>query len=227
MKRSKLTALLAAVMLTGMGPYCANAVLTLPIADDARTEEGTMRLGAGATLESDVNLYGGRFTYGIADGIALFGGGGLVDPDGISSEPFLQIGGQFSLPIDDLPFDLAVRAAFGIASFDESETIRERDFTVRSKTELDIWDLNVGLLASSELDAVTLYGFVGISYQKVDFKVTNRMNGFRESFSDDDTDTELAIGGGLLFPVDDSISLYGELMHIDELFVSLGGRFEF
>ncbi len=198
-----------------VGVMQAGAVLTLPIADDADTAAGLMRIGGGVTLESDINLYGGRFTYGVADGIALFGGAGLVDPDGMDSEPYLQLGGQFKLPVYDLPMDLAVRAGFGYVSFSE------RDHGV--KYDLDVWMINAGLLASWDLDVVTVYGFGGISYQNFDETVSG--DGMR--FSHDDSETELAIGGGVIFPLDDSISFYGELMHIDELFISLGGRFDF
>ncbi len=193
----------------------AVAWLTLPIADDADTAQGVMRLGAGVTLESDVNLYGARFTYGAADGLALFGGGGLVDPDGIDSEPFFQLGAQYKLPIYDLPFDLAVRGAFGYVSFSDRHG--------GVKSDLDIWMINIGLLASWDLDVVSVYGFGGISHQNYDWTVS----GMGQRYSEDDSETELAIGGGVLFPLDDRISFYGELMHIDELFISLGGRFEF
>lgn len=198
-----------------IGVMQAGAVLTLPIADDANTQAGLMRLGGGVTLESDLNLYGGRFTYGVADGIALFGGAGLADPDGLDSEPYLQLGGQFKLPVHDLPMDLAIRAGFGYVSFSDSEP--------GFKADWDIWMINVGLLASWDLDVVTVYGFGGISYQNYDLTVTQG----RLRFSEDDTETELAIGGGVIFPVNDQVSFYGELMHIDELFISLGGRFDF
>ena len=214
--------LLIAGLMAGMA-LPSMAVLTLPIADDAVTDAGLMRLGAGVTLESDINLYGGRFTYGLADGIGLFGGGGIVDPDGPDSEPYFQVGGQYTLPVYDLPFDLAVRGAFGMTSFDESSYGWE--------TEIDIWMLNFGLLASTDVEMVTLYGYAGLSYQDYDYERTQTVtvNGtrFRQSISDDNTETELAIGGGVLFPVNDQISFYGELMHIDDLFISLGGHLNF
>lgn len=191
------------------------AVLTLPIADDANTDMGDMRVTGSITLESDVNLYGARFTYGIADGLAAFAGLGLIDPDGGDTEPFLQLGGQYRLPIEDLPFDLAVRGGFGYASFSEREA--------GVKVDIDIWILNGGLLASMDVDIFTVYGFLGLSYQKIDTEA--RADGFR--VSRDDTETELALGGGILFPLNDQISFYGELMHIDNLFISIGGRFDF
>ncbi len=74
MRRLSLSFALLALMLVFAVP--AMAVLTLPIADDATTEPGLIRIGGGVTLESDMNMYGARFTYGLDHGIALFGGGG-------------------------------------------------------------------------------------------------------------------------------------------------------
>ncbi len=201
----------------------ASAWFTQPVADDANTDAGLMRISGGITLESDVNLYGARFTYGVADDFAVFGGGGLVDPDGMDSEPFFQVGGQYKLPVADIPFDLALRGAFGISSWEDSARFNG----AQVKSELDIWFLNFGALGSKELDMVTVYGFAGLSYRKVDVDFTVTAPGFRERESDSDSDTELAIGGGVIFPLDDNISFYGELMHIDELFISLGARYQF
>ncbi len=189
----------------------AMAVLTLPIAEDATSEAGEMRVSAGVTIESDFNMYGGRFTYGLTDELSLFAGAGLADPDAFDSEPYFQVGGKYVLPVD-MPVDLALRGGFGIVSFDEGGW------------ELDIWMINAGLLASKAMDDnFTVYGFGGLSYSKT--KVTApRMWGGRSS---SDTDSELAIAGGVLYAMDDNISFYAELAHIDDLFVSGGVRFKF
>ena len=41
------------------------------------------------------------------------------------------------------------------------------------------------------------------------------------------SDTEVALAGGVIYPLDDQISFYGELAHIDNLFISLGARYQF
>jgi len=46
-------------------------------------------------------------------------------------------------------------------------------------------------------------------------------------YSDSDTETELALVGGLLYALDERISFYGELAHIDDLFIYCGVRFLF
>lgn len=195
----------------------ALAFLGLPIADDATVTQGDLIVSGGVTLESDINMYGGRVSYGLMDGFSGFIGVGIVDPDGdLDSEPFFQLGGVYQLPVD-APVDLAVRGSFGIVSFEESWH--------GEKYELDIWMLNVGVLASHVIDPmITVYGFGGISYQKWEEKYTSARWG---SESWDDTETEIAIAGGALFNVNENVSLYGELAHIDEMFISLGGRFKF
>lgn len=183
------------------------AFLGLPFGDDANTYWGEKRITGSITLESDVNLYGGRFTYGLTEEMAVFGGVGIIDIDHWDSEPYFQFGGQYSLPVDT-PFDIALRGAFGITSFDE----------------VDLWTLNLGALLSYQIDPMfTVYGFGGISHH--DWEVSYRAGMHRVSYSD--SDTELAIAGGAIFTLDDNISFFGELAHIDDLFISLGARFNF
>ncbi len=213
---------LIAVLVLGLA-VPAFAILGLPVADDALSEAGRIEAGAGVTLESDVNLYGARVAYGVNDDISLFAGGGIIDLDGLDNEPYLQLGAKYRLPVADLPFDLALRAAFGITSFEESW----RDPWGSYKIEIDLWTLNAGVLASKQIDQITVYGLLGLSYWKTE--VTGTARGAGESFriSESDTDTELAVAGGAMFAVNEQLSLYGELAHIDELFISLGAKYRF
>ncbi len=225
MQRMRLVNSSVAIALLG-GVMQASAVLSLPIADDANNQAGMKRIGAGVTMESDIKLYGARLTYGATDGLALFGGVGLIDIgiDGLSTEPYFQIGAQYRLPLeDDVPFDLALRAGFGMARFENTA----RAHGVRAKAEMDLWFINAGLLASTELDMVTVYGFAGVARggSKTKRTVTTAIR--RTSESESASVTEPAIGGGLILPFDDRISIFAELMHIDDLFISFGGRFEF
>ncbi len=185
----------------------AMAFLSMPIADDAGTYVGQMRVTGSMSLESDLNLFGGRLTYGIKDGLAVFGGFGLADPDtrAYDVSPYFQVGGQHMLPVD-LPVDIAVRAAFGISSLRGSRRLRD----------LDIWTVNVGALASRQLDQkFTVYGYGGLSHQKYD----------AGAFSDTELDPAIAVGA--ILALDRKISFFGEFSHIDDLFVSLGARFDF
>ncbi len=207
------------MMLMGVIALPSLAFLTQPIGDDARTDAGEMRISGSVTLESDVNLYGTRFTYGLMDGVALFGGLGIIDPDAGDSEVYFQLGGQYQLPVE-APVDLALRGAFGMTSWKHSS------HGVRAET--DIWMLNFGLLASKEVHPqVTLYGFGGLSYSSVDHKVKSPTAWGGESRSSSDSETDLAIAGGALYFLTDNISLFGEIAHIDDLFISIGGRYRF
>lgn len=236
----------------------AMATLTLPIADDATNEQGLMRISGGLTTESDIDMYGGRFTYGVTDDLSVFLGAGSIDIDWID-DIYFQAGGKYQLQGVDVPFDLALRFGFGMVSFEEKESygsggsghyngynddyddwfyyssvqnLGAQQWTSEWKTELDIWTINFGLLGSKPLEDIderlSVYGFGGISYSKVDSKTTTYSNGNKVgSISWDDTDTELAIAGGGIFSLNENFSFYGELAHIDELFISLGARFTF
>ncbi len=185
----------------------AMAFLSQPIADDANTYEGQMRVSGSISLESDVNLFGGRFTYGIMDGLAAFGGIGLIDPDtgAYDASPYFQLGGQYLLPVE-LPVELAVRGAFGITSISGSRGFRD----------LDIWTLNVGALASKQIDQMfTVYGYGGVSHQDWDYGFTS------------DTELEPAIAAGAIYTLNRNVSFFGEFSHIDDLFVSFGARYDF
>ena len=222
----KKTALLAFGTLL-ISSISAFAVLTLPYADDATTYQGEMVATAALTIESDINMYGARFSYGVLEDLSLFIGVGLADFDGADTEPYLQLGGKYTLAVD-LPVDLAVRGAIGFVSFEESFS----DGFFSEKYELDIWTLNIGLLASMPIDeAITVYGFGGISYQNIEAKgrFTETFGGrtFSESFSASDTETELAIGAGALFTPVENIAVGAEIAIIDDAFLSLFGRYTF
>ncbi len=202
MKHKIIISLIAFAMATP-----AMAYLSIPIADDADTYEHQMRVTGSISLESDLNLFGGRFTYGIRDGLAAFGGIGLADPDtrAYDSSPYFQVGGQYLLPVD-LPVELAMRGAFGMTSLSGSRGVRD----------LDIWTLNIGALASMRIDDMfTVYGYGGVSHQDYD----------AGHYSD--TETDPAIAAGAIITLNRNLSFFGELSHIDELFVSLGARFDF
>lgn len=177
----------------------AMAMLGQPFADVATSQQGDVSVLGGVTLESDVNMYIARASYGIMDGASVFAGLGLFDPDFADSEILLQAGGKYQLPLD-LPVDLAIRAAVGIVSGDG----------------WDLMSINGGALASTPInDALTVYGFGGLSFLRAEYG--------RHS----DTETELALAGGAMYAINENISVYGELAMIDEMFISVGLSMKF
>ena len=184
----------------------------LPVAEDAGIRNpGQMQVSGGIVLGDDINLYGGRLTYGMSPELAVFADFGLLDPDHGDTGWGIQGGGLFALPIADLPFDLAARATLGYASLDQ-------DFGPAT-VDVDIITVNVGGLISMPVEMVTLYGYLGLNWARTEVS-------FR-GFSESDTDTDPALGAGVLFPATPQLSFYGEVMHIDDLWFGLGARFAF
>ena len=183
----------------------------LPYADSAAAPEaGLMRVSGGLVMGDDFNTYGGRFTYGVMDGLAVFGDLGLLDPDEGDSGFAYQGGAKFTLPLE-LPVDLAVRAAIGMASYDVEGG------------DADMTDFNGGVLASKDLDMFTPYAFIGLNYLKWEVSADTEFG----SFDADDDETDIALAGGVIFSLTDQISLYGEVAYIDDPFFAAGGRFQF
>lgn len=182
----------------------------LPIAGGAVAPEGLMQASGGVVFGDDFNTYGVRGTFAPIEGLALFGDAGALDPDEGDLGWAVQGGGLFVLPLE-LPVDLGIRGALGFGGFDAD--VPGVDATATLMT------LNGGVLASKTIDMLTPYAFAGINY--VD--TTVEVNGHDSS----DDETDLAIAGGAVFAVNEMLSFYAEIAHIDDLFFGLGGRIAF
>lgn len=216
MKKLVFIIAICAVGLTGKAQ-----MLGLPVAEDAASKpQGLLRASGGFVIGDDINLYGGRLTYGLAPELTVFGDFGLVDPDRGDTGWGVQAGGLMPLPVADLPFDLAARGTLGYASLDQEFRVRGWDpewphQPRRVKVDVDILTVNVGALASKPIERITVYGYLGLSYARLD------VDGHTDS------ETDPALGGGVLFPVNPQFSLYAELMHIDDPWFGIGARFGF
>ena len=196
----------------------ANAQMAgLPIADSAVPLEAEMkRASAGFVIGDDFNMYGGRFSYGLADDFSVFGDFGFVDPDRGDTGWGIQIGGLYGIPVVDLPFDLAARGTLGYANLDQKFRVFD-PATGRITTRtfsIDIITSNIGALASTDVDMMTLYGYLGLNYMRI-------------SNGGSDSEFDPAVGGGALFNATEQASIYLELMHIDDLWLGLGFRYAF
>ncbi|MCF7837744.1 MAG: hypothetical protein K9N49_03865 [Candidatus Marinimicrobia bacterium] len=202
------------MILVGLLASSASAqLLGLPIGSSAAAPgAGLMRAGASATFGDDFNMYGGRFTYGLTDELAMFADLGMFDPDDFDSALAYQAGGTFTLPVE-APVDIAARASIGFTSTEGSE--------YGYKWEVDYMTLNGGILASKDFDAITPYAYVGLNHTKAEVKV-------RGHGSDDDDETDVALAAGVIFTVPDmpALSFFGEVAHIDDVFFSVGGRMD-
>lgn len=183
----------------------------LPIAGGAEAPAGVLQGSGGLVLGDDFSLYGIRGTFAPIDGLSVFADAGVLDPDEGDMGWAIQGGGLFVLPLN-LPVDVGLRGALGFGGFDADA--RDSDVTVTLMT------LNVGVLASKKIDMLTPYAFIGVNYAdtKVDIK------GYGDA-SEDETDP--AIAAGVVFALNDQISFYGEIAHIDDLFFGIGGRVAF
>lgn len=170
-------------------------------------EGGKLRAGGGIVLGDDFNLYGVRGTFAVMPELAVFGDAGLLDPDMGDMGWALQGGGLFNLPLD-LPVQLGVRGTLGLGG---------HDFTGGS---MRIWTLNGGILASKTIQMVTPYAFGGLNIARATVDLDHGGD-----VSDTETDLALAVGASLA--LNEQISFYGELAHIDDLFIAGGARFTF
>lgn len=178
----------------------------LPVAGDAVSRPGLMQASGGIVLGDHLNLYGGRVGFGLSPAMKVFGDLGLVDPDRGDTGWGIQGGGIFALPLQNLAFDLAARGTIGYASMDQ----KNRYF----KMDVDILSFNAGVLASTQIEAFSLYGYLGLAHVRTTASHRGR------SHTHSETDPALGIGG--IIPVTHNVSLFAELMHIDKAWFGFG-----
>ena len=183
----------------------------LPIAGGAQAPAGLMQASGGLVVGDDFNTYGARGTFAPIDGLAVFGDAGLLDPDEGDMGWAIQGGGLFVLPLG-LPEDLGLRGALGFGGYDYDEAGVDASVTMMT--------LNGGVLASKTIEMLTPYAFAGLNY----VETTADIDGYGDV---DDDETDLAIAGGVVFALNEMLSFYAEVAHIDDLFFGIGGRLAF
>lgn len=198
------------VLVVSMLAVSAMAQLAgLPIAGGAAAPgAGLLRASGGVVLGDDFNLYGGRLTFAPIQALALFGDAGAIDPDGADMGWAVQGGGLFTLPLG-LPVDVALRGALGVAKFD-----------LDAGGDITTMTVNGGVLVSKTFDMFTPYGFLGVNYADTEADVPGLAK-----VTDDETD--LAVAGGVNIALNDQLSLYAEIAHIDDTFFGFGAGFTF
>ena len=181
----------------------------MPIAGGAGySQPGTLTGSGGVVIGDDFNTLGVRGGVAVLANLTLFGDVGVLDPDHGKTGWTIQGGGGLTLPRPGRLFDVGLRATLGYAGYD----IQGGD--------MKIMDVMGGVLVSRPIGIFTPYGVLGINYMDTD--ETTRAYGKRNS-----DHTDLALAGGLELELTPKLSLYAELLHIDDVFWALGGRFRF
>ncbi|MFH0879120.1 MAG: hypothetical protein V2A34_05365 [Lentisphaerota bacterium] len=176
----------------------------------APTEQGLFTVGAqGSHLSNkdidNMNVFGGRVTYGLLDNLLLAADLGLAMP-GKGKNAFAYQGLiQYNFAGLDLPFDLGARGTVSQAKF--SGENGNPDVKILSFT-------GGGVVSKEVMDMLSVYGLLGLCYSKVDA-------------GDDKNETDLAIGGGGMLTLTEQLSLYVEVAYIDDMIFGGGGTWKF
>jgi hypothetical protein len=198
-----------AILVATSGSVMAQGI-GLQVADSAAAEkQGLVRATAGVTVGDEWKFIGGRLTYGVLNGLELFGDLGYMDLDEWDGGFSLQGGGIFAIPIE-LPFDVAIRGTIYKPFIDN----------------VDIIGVSLcGVLSKSLSKSFSIYGDVGIDYNKTE--VEYDIPGFG-TISGDDTNTEIVFAAGVLFyiPNQDRFSVYAEVTYNDDFYVGAGARMD-
>ena len=203
-------ALIGLVVLTCALPALAQ-LAGLPIAGGAEAPAGLVQGSGGLVLGDDFNMYGVRGTFAPVQNLAVFGDAGLLDPDEGDMGWAFQGGGLFVLPLG-LPLDVGLRGALGYGGFAVDEAGVEGEATIMT--------LNGGVLASKKIEMFTPYAFAGLNYADTEVDI----DGYGE---DSDDEIDLAVAAGVVVALNEMISFYGEIAHIDDPFFGLGARVAF
>jgi hypothetical protein len=141
---------------------------------------------------------------------------GWVNVDEWDGGPAIQVGGLFSLPLQQMPFNMAIRGTVYKPFIDSDVSI----------TGVSLWGvvsvpLNVGAPAKKGAahKGLSIYGGVGLDHQRW------TVDAGPHDVSDSNTD--LGISVGVIMYVSDQLSFYGELSHVDDPFFGGGVRLDF
>jgi len=182
---------------------------------------GAKMIAGGVTIGDDSDFFGGRFSAGVFENLLLFGDVGILNSDDIDeSDPGIQIGGIYSVPVD-LPVDLAARGAYATVFFDD----------------YDYYSLSAMALASKDLEVeahpLSVYGGIGLLYWEVEADVTvpivvgqqdgTGVPGVTRVHAKDD-DTEIVVVAGAILDITEQLSVYVEYNHVDDSFFGGGVR---
>lgn len=171
-------------------------------------------IAGGISIEGDITTFAGQFGYKTHQNLVTFGTLGFVDLDGVDSG--ISIGGGLVYQLAESPLDhynMAIKGSYHRFSGDTSTG----DFTGS--------DFGVEVIASpvdqNVVNGGDVFGFIGL--HRLYGKATG--TGFGTTVSASDTETELAIGAGVIVPWSGG-ELFGTIELIDDVFIGGGYRVE-
>lgn len=176
----------------------------------------------GAVKVGEADLFGGRLTANLGNGLAVYGNLGLLDFDDADSDDELAYGIGAIYELEGLleGLDTAITTSFHRADFDGS-----------FNTDITLSSLAVRGLVSGPLEAdfnypLTWYASVG--FERVHFEVETCANGLGNQIcrDADDSDIELAFGGGVIATIE-SGEVYLGTDYVDGLTLTAGYRHSF
>lgn len=189
----------------------------LQIAETAAPDKaGVARFTGGVTLGDDTTFFGGRIAYSLADGVMGFADLGWVDVDEWDGGPGLQVGGIFSLPLQQMPFNMALRGTVYKPFIDSDVSIV--GFSLWGVISAPL-SMGAPVKKGAAHKGVSIYGGVGFDHQRVTIDAGSH------DVSDSNTDVGVSIGA--IIYVNDQLSFYGELSHVDDPFFGGGIRLDF
>lgn len=161
----------------------------------------------GGVQVGDLDFYGARGTFKLSDRLAAYGDLGIADFD--YGDDGFAFGGGVVYTLSGLMsgVDTAVNGSFHLASGDDVDYTA---FAVRGLFSGDIPTQDV---------TMNWYASLGLEFLSYEAEVC----GFGSCVSADDSDTELAFGGGVVLPIGPG-EAYGGLEYVDDMMLAVGYR---
>ena len=155
----------------------------------------------------DLDFYGARGTFKLNDNMAVYGDLGIADFD-YGDDGFAFGGGLiYAIPGVLEGIHTAVNGSFHMASADHVDYTA---FAIRGLFSGDIPTQDV---------TMNWYGSVGLEFLSYEVEYCS----FGSCRSADDSDTELAFGGGVVLPIGPG-EAYGGLEYVDDMMLAVGYR---
>lgn len=187
-----------------------------------------LSIGSGYNLDSDsafsidvglstgdVDVYGGRANFSLGENLIVFADVGVVDLDLGYGDDEMAYGAGVILKMDlDLPFMFGIKGSYHMY---------DNDFDVFGvNASLEVTEIAFRGIASGELaDVDGLFWYAEVGVHLLDAEASSG------GFGATSDDTELGFEGGIIYNLNDTVSLKGGFELVDENWINLGASFSF